>query len=52
MRRFLSILLLYIIPAALVGYGIWQNIFALIIGLSWIGSSLVLFEFTKENYEK
>ncbi len=52
MRRILSISLLYIIPAALVGYGIWQNIFALIVGLAWIGSSLVIFEFTKENYEE
>ncbi|MCD6371003.1 MAG: hypothetical protein J7L63_05880 [Thermoplasmata archaeon] len=52
MHRIISYTLLYFIPIALILYGIWQNILALIIGLAWIVSSAVIFELTKETYEE
>ena len=47
MRRILAYTLLYFIPAALIAYGIWKNLLALIIGLSWIGTSFAIFEISK-----
>ncbi len=52
MRKIISYTLLYFIPVALIIYGVWQNILALIIGLAWIISSAVIFELTKETYEE
>ncbi len=49
MQKLLSYTLLYFIPAALIAYGIWQNLLALIIGLAWIGTSFVTFEISKEK---
>jgi len=51
MRKILTYTLLYFIPAALIAYGIWQNILSLIIGLSWIGTSFVIFEISKHKFE-
>ncbi|AGB04047.1 hypothetical protein AciM339_0149 [Aciduliprofundum sp. MAR08-339] len=49
MQKILTYTLLYFIPAALIAYGIWQNLLALIIGLGWIGSSFVIFEISKDK---
>jgi len=51
MQKLISYTLLYFIPAALIIYGVWQNILALIVGLAWLISSILIFESTKERYE-
>ena len=51
MHKALSYTLLYVIPAALIGYGIWQNLLALIAGASWIATSFIIFELPKRDYE-
>ncbi len=51
MHKLISYTLLYIVPAVLIAYGIWQNILALIIGLAWIGSSFIIFEQTRDVYD-
>ncbi|HII55899.1 hypothetical protein [Candidatus Aciduliprofundum boonei] len=49
MQKLLTYTLLYFIPVALIAYGIWQNILALIIGLAWIASSFIIFEIPKHT---
>lgn len=51
MHRALAYTLLYGIPAVLIGYGIWQNLLALIAGASWMATSFIIFELPKRYYE-
>ncbi len=49
MHKALTYTLLYGIPLAIMAYGLWKNIFAFIMGASWIVSSFIIFNIPKED---
>jgi uncharacterized membrane protein YhaH (DUF805 family) len=51
MHKSIVYTLLYGIPAVLIAYGLWQNIFAFIMGAAWMISSFIIFELPKRSYD-